>query len=244
MRGVSWLASLKEVCSTELTELVPKICDLFFFCHHIFHLHMSWLNTSLHINYVIPSLWHQGDLNHFNFYCPVCFRAHDVKNAVSQTKKIVNLKWLNNQDTGRDIYPGKLRALKKNHKQRCIYRIKVSPHGQVGDRISVGPRLTALVQTSPVQWVPGLFPGAGAGAWTTHPPSSAEVTEKVQLYIYSPLDFMAFSRVNFTFIFITLVEKDCTDSVNDHERTRSLYECGGSVICTGSTGLSRGKCRC
>jgi len=66
MQGVSLLAS-QGLCSTELTELVPKICDLFFFYHHIFHLHMSWLNTSLHINYVIPSLGHREALNHSNF---------------------------------------------------------------------------------------------------------------------------------------------------------------------------------
>jgi hypothetical protein len=40
----------------------------------------------------------------------------------------------------------------------------------------------------PGQWVPGLLPGAkGPGRGVTHsPPSSAEVKEKVELYIYSP----------------------------------------------------------
>ena len=39
----------------------------------------------------------------------------------------------------------------------------------------------------PVQWVTGLFPGEKSGrgvALTTHPPSSAEVEERVDLYLY------------------------------------------------------------
>ena len=40
----------------------------------------------------------------------------------------------------------------------------------------------------PVQWVPGLLPGGKAvGAWRWPPTSSsAEVKEKVELYLYSP----------------------------------------------------------
>ena len=40
----------------------------------------------------------------------------------------------------------------------------------------------------PVQWVPGpSWPQSGRGvALATHPPSSAEVEERVELYIYSP----------------------------------------------------------
>jgi hypothetical protein len=72
------------------SEIVPWICDLFFFCHHIFYLHMSWLKISLHINYVIPFLWHRV-LNHFNIHCLICSRANDVKNAVQQRKEICKL---------------------------------------------------------------------------------------------------------------------------------------------------------
>ena len=39
----------------------------------------------------------------------------------------------------------------------------------------------------PIQWVPGLFPqGKTSGAWRWPPPPSAEVKERVQLYLYSP----------------------------------------------------------
>jgi len=45
----------------------------------------------------------------------------------------------------------------------------------------------------------GSFPGVkGAGHGIDHPlPSSAEVKEKVELYLHSP--FVAYCRVNFTF---------------------------------------------
>ena len=54
-----------------------------------------------------------------------------------------------------------------------------------------GARFSARVQTglwptlSPVQWVPAIFPGGGGGVYYP-PPSSAEVEERVQLYLYSP----------------------------------------------------------
>jgi hypothetical protein len=41
----------------------------------------------------------------------------------------------------------------------------------------------------PIQWVPGLFPegkAVGCVVLNTHPPSSARVKERVELYLYSP----------------------------------------------------------
>jgi len=41
---------------------------------------------------------------------------------------------------------------------------------------------------------------------TTHPPSSAEVKERRELYVYSPLwAFVACSRVKFTFFLVVVV---------------------------------------
>jgi hypothetical protein len=57
----------------------------------------------------------------------------------------------------------------------------------------------------PINWVPG-FPGVkAAGAWRwPSTPSSGEVKERVELYLYSPFGaFVASSRVNFTMTYFT-----------------------------------------
>ena len=63
--------------------------------------------------------------------------------------------------------------------------------GRSEDRISVGrgfphpsrPDLGPI--EAPAQWVPDLFPrGTAAGAWLSPPPPSAEVKERIDLYLY------------------------------------------------------------
>jgi len=62
------------------------------------------------------------------------------------------------------------------------------------DRIPMGMRFSTLVQTSPgvnqppIQWFPGHSWGWSSRgvALTTLPQSSAEVKERVELYLYSP----------------------------------------------------------
>jgi hypothetical protein len=77
----------------------------------------------------------------------------------------------------------------------------------------VEARFSAPVQTGPRAYPAsctmgtGSFPGIKRpGRGVDHPPpSSAEVKERVELYLYSPLwDFMACSRVNFTLLKLDL----------------------------------------
>ena len=73
--------------------------------------------------------------------------------------------------------------------------------------IPVEARFSAPVQTGPgaqpasYAMGTGSFPGVKRpGRDVNHPPSpSAEVKEKVEIYLCSPCAFMACSRVNFTF---------------------------------------------
>ena len=68
------------------------------------------------------------------------------------------------------------------------------PYSVPGDRIPVGARFSALVQTGPGAYPApytmgtGSFPGVKrSGSGVDHPPhSSAEVKEGVELYLYSP----------------------------------------------------------
>jgi hypothetical protein len=72
-----------------------------------------------------------------------------------------------------------------NHFQRYknIWTICIYP----GDRILVGARFCAPVQTDSIQWV-RVFPGGNAaGVWHWPPTtSSTDVKERVELYLYSP----------------------------------------------------------
>jgi hypothetical protein len=75
--------------------------------------------------------------------------------------------------------------------------------GRPSDRIPVGrdfphPSRPALEPTQPpIKWIPGLCRGVKRpGRGVDDPLSSAEVKERVVLYIYSPRAFVACSRVN------------------------------------------------
>jgi hypothetical protein len=82
--------------------------------------------------------------------------------------------------------------------------------GRSGDRIPVGAKFSAPVHTGPrahpASYTMGTlsFPGVKRpGLGVDHPQSSsAEVKERVELYLYSPLwAFVVCSTVNFTFTF-------------------------------------------
>ena len=61
-------------------------------------------------------------------------------------------------------------------------------YGLEGPGIESRSRPTLGPTQPPIQWIPGLFPwGKSAGAWRWPPnPTSAEVKETVELYLYSP----------------------------------------------------------
>ena len=56
------------------------------------------------------------------------------------------------------------------------------------DGMVVRAMVGAIIRQPPIQWVPVLFPGGKtAGAWPSpSTPSSAEIKERVELYLYSP----------------------------------------------------------
>ena len=65
--------------------------------------------------------------------------------------------------------------------------------GRSGDRIPVGARFSAPVQTGPRAHPTFYKKGTGSfpevkrpGRGVDHPPSSAEVNERVELYLYTP----------------------------------------------------------
>jgi len=127
--------------------------------------------------------------------------------------------------------------------------------GRSGDRIKLEARFSAPVHTSPGVHTSLLyngyriFPGIKRlGRGVEHPPaSSAEVKERVELYLYSPSGrFLACSRVNFTFTFYALhyltlqlnyenTFRDCMES-RTIERSRPIRKVQ-QIYCNGTYGL-------
>ena len=86
----------------------------------------------------------------------------------------------------------------------------------------MGARFSALGPSQPpIQWVPGLYRGQ-----SVPPSSSAEVKEKIELYLYSPLwAFVSCYRVTFTFNFY--LRKRTGPSVTQTKRLTPCRE----IIC-------------
>ena len=109
-----------------------------------------------------------------------------------------------------------------NYHQRKVFReVKILPESLHSERLYGldGPGIAAS------RWVGEIFPTRRDQPWSSsdvlcngyqvsfwgvkrpgrgvhYPPPSAEVKERVELYLYSPWDLTAFGRANFTFIML------------------------------------------
>jgi hypothetical protein len=106
--------------------------------------------------------------------------------------------------------------------------------GRSGDRIPVGVRFSAPVQTGPgahpasyTMGTGSLFPGVKRpGCVVDHlPSSSARVKERVELYLYTLWAFVACYRENITFTFICLLTPPPPIQVSVHYTDRYVFMC-------------------
>jgi len=102
--------------------------------------------------------------------------------------------------------------------------------GRSGVRTLAGAKFSAPVHTGPgahpasCKWVTGLFPGGKAGGvWRWPPtPSSAEVREWRDRYVYPPWTFMTCARMSFI-CYLKRQSKLCSDHSIFHNVSTCPY---------------------
>ena len=104
--------------------------------------------------------------------------------------------------------------------------------GRSGDRIPVGARFSAPVQTGPgahpasCTMGTGYFPGVKRpGRGVAHPPpSSAEVKERVELYLYSPIPGLRGLFLGELYLYLYLYDKNLFPThLHTHYIREKLY---------------------
>ena len=119
----------------------------------------------------------------------------------------------------------------------CRWPSRAQVERRSGDWIPVGARFSAPVQTVPAAHpasctiVTGSFPGAGRGV-DHPPPSSAEVKERVELYLYSPHG-PSWPVVGWTLLYLYLYPYVFSRINSEYGIFQGVKELPVSCACTG-----------